>query len=631
MKLTVLLPTLSALVLAGPAVAESISTVTLYDSGLAEVGLRLTGDDSSILQVDLKDVDDVLKSLILRGEGLEGARISLPSADHRPSPLDMSSGPDAVLEALVGQVVTIPARQLTGTILRVGDSVDCGEDRCGKVVTVMRPSDGALVSVPITDSLEIIPQDRSAAEDLARSALRAGNVRMGTESLDIAIETSGATGDVLASYVIASPVWSTSWRAETGADGKAAIEAWAVIRNATSTDWTDVELTLSSGAPRAIAADIYATRWGRRETPEPLIGLARGKSRAVMAAADMETSAMSMPLASLPSAGTDVQEGLDARFRFHEPVDLAAGEVLSMPLVTADFDARSLTVWTGGHGHDLTGNPDRLLALTNTLPVRVPAGIMTIRDAASGFVGDSHVPMMAPGEVTDLAFGKEPMVEVRETVRSDVSALDLRVSAEGVLVEDLQIVETIYRIEAQGDAHRAVTVRHPFMDGWDIRIDGAAPMPEQLVEGDDGNRAVEKSMKLAPGEPARVTVRAESPENRLVPLRDVDSAMLIAWLERPNIEPATAAWLDAALDVRQSQQAFAAEQRDLIEERDTAARDQARVAGLLAVLDGNTAEHGRFSGDIAAQEDRIRDIDARLADIRTRMADLDQDLARLLI
>ncbi|WP_411840021.1 DUF4139 domain-containing protein [Paracoccus sp. ME4] len=631
MKLFVLLPTIASIALAGPTAAGPIRSVTLYETGLAELGFVLPGNDASTLQVDLRDVDDVLKSLILRGEGLEGVRISLPSGDRPASPLDLSGGADAVLEALTGEIVTLPARKLTGTILRVGDSVDCGNDRCGRIVTVMRTSDGALVSVPITDSLEIVPQNRAAADGLARTALRAADVRKGSEQRGIEIETSGAPGEVRASFVISSPVWSTSWRAETGADGNARIEAWAVIRNATSSDWTDVELTLSSGAPRAIAADLYATRWGRRETADPVIGFARGKSQAFMAAADMEMTAMAMPLASLPPAGNEVQEGIDARFSFREPVDLAAGDVLSLPLVTGDFDARSHLVWAGGHDHDLAGHPDRILELTNTLPVRVPAGIMTMRDASSGYVGDSHVPMMAPGEATELIYGQEPMVEVTETVRRDVSGLSLRVSEEGVLVEDLQIVETAYAILAKGAAEHAVTVRHPVVEGWNITIDGATPTPGQLVEGVHGNGAVEKSMELAPGGSATIMVRAENPARRLVPLQEVDGPLLIRWLERPNIEPATAAWLDAALDVRRSQQAIEAERLDLIQERETAANDQARLAGLLAVLDGSTAEHGRFSGDIAAREDRIRTIDALLAEIEPRMAALDQYLAGLSI
>src|SRR3546814_13156081 len=70
------------------------------------------------------------------------------------------------------------------------------------------------------------------------------------EVRSIAIALTG-TGDrdVGLSYVASAPIWKTAYRLIAGSDGKARLQAWAIIENATGEDWHDVRITLSSGRP----------------------------------------------------------------------------------------------------------------------------------------------------------------------------------------------------------------------------------------------------------------------------------------------------------------------------------------------------------------------------------------------
>ena len=68
------------------------------------------------------------------------------------------------------------------------------------------------------------------------------------------------------SYVVAAPVWKTSYRLVLPKEGgKARLQGWGVVENLTGSDWKDVELSLISGNP------------GGAETGA-LLGLLRGSA-----------------------------------------------------------------------------------------------------------------------------------------------------------------------------------------------------------------------------------------------------------------------------------------------------------------------------------------------------------------
>ena len=75
-----------ALLAAGPALAQEapVRAVTLFEAGLAEL-TRDTGTAREVtLSVPLRDVNDVLKSLLLRGDGITGGHIAADDRSFQP-------------------------------------------------------------------------------------------------------------------------------------------------------------------------------------------------------------------------------------------------------------------------------------------------------------------------------------------------------------------------------------------------------------------------------------------------------------------------------------------------------------------------------------------------------------------
>jgi hypothetical protein len=72
--LAVLIGLLPAL---APAQEAPVAAVTLFAAGLAEITRDADGQERVTLRVPLRDVNDVLKSLLVRGPGVTGARLAL--------------------------------------------------------------------------------------------------------------------------------------------------------------------------------------------------------------------------------------------------------------------------------------------------------------------------------------------------------------------------------------------------------------------------------------------------------------------------------------------------------------------------------------------------------------------------
>src|SRR4029077_12843805 len=74
--------------------------------------------------------------------------------------------------------------------------------------------------------------------------------------------------EVVASYMITSPVWKSSYRLIFGATGQPTLEGWAIVDNTTGEDWDKVELSLVSGRPISFVSQLYAPKYVTRPEAE---------------------------------------------------------------------------------------------------------------------------------------------------------------------------------------------------------------------------------------------------------------------------------------------------------------------------------------------------------------------------
>jgi hypothetical protein len=302
---------------------------------------------------------------------------------------------------------------------------------------------------------------------------------------------------------------------------------------------------------------------------------------------------------------------LDSRFDFAEPVDLGAGEMLSLPFLTDALEASHLSLWEGRNA-TRTGNPQMMLEVTNDLSVRLPAGIMTVSDETGGYVGDADFPLVAPGETEAVPFGTDRKLRVEETVSETTRQVSVRAS-EGVLtIAQEQVREVGYLVTSPSGEAREIVIDHPLDQGWETEV---LTGPEgEARQDDDGRRWLRMALPVE-AEGAVLRLRDVYPYEQVVEIGTLDEAAILVWVGQASDE-ATRAYLEEA--ARLMREADRAEDA-LVEAEGALGRlmnEQDRVSRLLGTVPQPSAAYDRFLANLLALEDQIAEASARIEALR---------------
>jgi hypothetical protein len=443
------------LFLALPAAAQDlpIRAVTLSNAGLAQVERAGTLAPGAALRfrVPVEDVDDVLKSLLVRDPGgtVEGVRLAaqdLAAEAFRGLPLrpeDFASR-IALLKALRGQ--SVEAGGATGRLVDAEDVEGAGGAATMRL-TLVTPQGLRSVALREDDSVRLTDPDLAlrvsrAAEALATAA--------NADSRTIEIGLSGATAarEVAVGYVAAAPLWKPSWRLVIPPQsGEARLQGWAVVENRSGADWDGVRLALVSGNPAAFQQSLYApirvarpnlpvrvaesvpVRADTGATPPPpapvaamampapppmpsaMLSRAAGGVMAEQAPRFADSIAAQPPALPASAAGR-------VAFTLPAPVTVRGGETANLPFLDARLPAERLW-WV----QDLNArNPLSAVRLRNTTGHTLPDGLATLYGAegaeAGAYLGDAEIRAVAPEETRLLAFARDRDVRLSSATSS---------------------------------------------------------------------------------------------------------------------------------------------------------------------------------------------------------------------
>ncbi|MCB1389809.1 MAG: hypothetical protein KDK12_11820 [Rhodobacteraceae bacterium] len=602
-----LILSLSGLVLAFPLAAETaINAVTLSTAGLAmiEAGGQL-GVEPIRLSVARDDIDDFLKSLwVLDPSGavpfvtMTGPGSFEDAFAHFPfGPQDVTD-PARLFGTMVGAPLVVERRGERWQGLNMGVTQRPGEHGPDNVLN-LQGEDGVLHSFVMDDALGVRFAD-AADQATLTEALRTWRGSANPRRIELTLDSDDhAPRDVGLVYLQNAPLWRTAWRAVDTEDGIRLI-GWAVVENTTGIDWHDIRLTLATGSVRAIEAQLYARTYARREqAPEPVAQpmvmaapTFRGAIGAVAEAAGAPAYSMSDSVASIGITADDGDSF--SRFTLDTPVTLQAGQMMSVPFLSELLPDARLVLYRGGQ-RDI--HPVIALSLENPLPLRLPAGVLTLYEDGRGHAGDAMIPELQPGATEVVDFARDTAVEVREEATNTETLREMRV-ADGVLTvtEDLERRIT-YRIEGAPDAEREVTIDHPRNPGWTVSSSSGAE------ERPDAWRWV---VTVGAGERASLTVVERQPRLRRVAVMDMDLNTLAYWEGRasdPQVRDLLAQVAHLRRDIldaenEQRRQAGAAQQLE---------REQQRLVSLIVQL-GDDSQANR------ERRARVDAIDGEIAD-----------------
>ncbi|PTW99178.1 DUF4139 domain-containing protein [Pararhodobacter aggregans] len=597
-----LILSLSGLVLAFPLAAEtSINAVTLSTAGLAMIEAEgQLGVEPMRLSVARGDIDDFLKSLwVLDPAGgvpyvtMTGPGSFEDAFAHFPFGPEDVTDPVRLFGTMVGAPLVVERRGESWQGLNMGVTQRPGEHGTINVLN-LQGDDGVMHSFVMDDALGVRfaeAADQATLTEALRAWRGAANPRRIELTLDSDNETPREVGLV---YLQNAPLWRTAWRAVDTPEGIRLI-GWAVVENTTGIDWQDVQLTLATGSVRAIEAQLYARTYARREqalepqAAPPMVTAAaplyRGAIGAMAEAAGAPSIAMQDSMASVQVTADDGDSF--SRFTLDTPVSLPAGQMMSVPFLSELLPDARLVLYRGGQGDR---NPVIALSLENPLPLRLPAGVLTLYEDGRGHAGDAMIPELAPGATEVVDFARDTAVEVREESTNTETLREMRI-VDGILTvtEDLERRVT-YRIEGAPDAEREVTIDHPRNPGWNVSsTTGAEERP-------DAWRWV---VAVGAGERASLTVTERQPRLRRMGVIDMDLNTLAYWEGRA--EDAQVRELLAQVgQLRREILDAENEQRRQAGEVQTLEREQQRLVSLIVQL----------GDDSQANRDRRARVDA---------------------
>jgi hypothetical protein len=524
---------LLALCLGSPALAEElpVRAVTLSNAGLAEIerGGRLEAGAAITFRVPVEDVDDVLKSLVLRDPAgvVEGLRLPAQEIEAEAfrglplKPADFETRA-SLLRALRGQAV-----QAGGSTGRLADAE---EAEGGLRVSLL--SETGLRLLLLREGEEVRLVDAGLAARIARAAEALAAARSADErQVEIRLHADAAR-EVSFATVTGAPLWKPSYRLLLPeAAGEARLQGWAVVENRSGADWAGVRLSLVSGNPAAYRQALYTPiRVERPEMPvraaEQVRVAADTGPRPPPPAPAMAPAARSMrmeaeaapaaPVATVPQAAAEGAAGRVA-FTLPSPVSIRSGETANLPFLDARLPAERVW-WVQEIG---ARNPLGAVRLANAGGAVLPDGLAAVFDGAGAFLGDAELRAVQPGEQRLLAFARDRDVAMSSSAASTEQPVGVELRRGVVLLASLRREEVALAVDPRG-ARGLMVVDLP------QRI-GARPLFAVAAAGDFGLRAE----AVLEGQPAVLRFAWEREGLAEVPILDqgLGDPVLLRWRE----------------------------------------------------------------------------------------------------
>lgn len=649
-----LLPLLLLIVSVTPALADDVTLqrVILSSAGVGyfEYEAKVDGDATLGLNVPLADVDDVLNSLVVFDTAGGVGSVVLPGHDESHTTFGaLPFGPAALrspisyLNDLRGVEVAVTGPQpMTGRIMeaeRFNEAVPGSPGRVAMVVPRTRVtlmSAQGLQQFVLEDAESVQVTDPALRADIDR-ALQAIRAQASRTVRHITLHSSG-TGErtVRVGYVAAAPLWKATYRLVLPgkAGDEARLQGWAVLENQSGTDWKGVALSLQYGNPVTFRQAIYRSYYVQRpEVPVEVLrrilpgvdtrrrplgaemnralpgGFAGMAALAPMSGVEM---AAPPPLAQ-PANPVAAVEGVEETvFPIARPVDLPAGQTASVPIMDHVVPAERVDLATGRNAHPLSA-----VRITNDTANSLPAGVLALYDATGAvtFAGDARLGGLPVGESRLLSFAEDLRTTVgRQTSRE--TTLASLTAAQGVLhiTTRRREVQRITLVAPPKEAKR-VLVEIPKKGDRALTIEGGpVPGTEQTAT------AWRIPVSLQPGETRHLTVYLDRLDHQDTALMENDAAVLVGVLADNTLAGPARAALQNIEALRQDEAAKRALVSSLQQQLDAVALDEDRIRKNLAVVAGNDALHARLTHELDADETRIAQLDASLADAR-RAAD----------
>ncbi len=619
----------------------AIRSITLSSGGLAQVSRAadINSDGVIRIEVPLDQVDDILKSLVVNGSAGSVAGMSLAGPQPLqetfkglPFSLEALSSVPSLLTSMQGAKVAVTSggKTVEGSIL--GIEARKADEKTSTYLLTVIDKDGAVETLALGQDASVRFDDPDTRAKLAKATAaiaRGKNDR--TRAIDIKVNGAKNSGDIGLTYVVPSPIWKTAYKVVIDGNNKARLQAWTVLENASGEDWEGIKLTLTSAEPVTLKQGLHQLYWRERQevpvnttsnnVPDPDSGDLSNRRRLASSAvapapagamhydakrmADAQayaTDELARPAepmqvaAGNPTAATE--SDISATFELPGTYDLANGDTLSVPIKDADVEADMVDMYRAGSAFR---NPIAAVMLKNTTGVSLPAGILTLYDSKTGYIGDSQLSALPKDDTRLASFATDRKVSISEQQTPTEEIASLKVS-DGVMNATVKYRQTTtYTVSGALDGERTVIIEHPIRDGWSFSS------AESF-----GKTATHQRLKVVvpAGTEKTLTAVDEQLQSNSYALVDVEPDMLLGWSASTQDKALTDKLANLA-DARKRQVAIQNELASLDSEIEKTINDQERIRRNLGAVPDNSDLKKRYLKALADSEDQIASMNER--------------------
>ena len=626
-----------AMALAVPAYPAELPVrqVVLYKHGVGyfERAGAVAAGDSARLDFKADQMNDVLKSLSIQQRGggtVSGVRYdsSIPLEDKLadfPFKIENGQALSAILDQLRGARVEL----------------QFGTDKTtGIVVGARSVAAGAQPGVPVREQITLLLDsgdlktlDLAAASGIRfvdnklqaqfRDYLAAVAASRSAEKRSVFIDMAGgaAAREIVASYLVPSPVWKSSYRLLLADAGAATLEGWAIVDNTTGEDWTGVKMALISGKPISFLSELYEPKYIDRLTadlPEeqavkPVVHAGSGFGGGVggfMKNGNLPSAAPPAPVefnrleqyATLQKAPRVQFEQAKAEERgelfeydISGPVTVRKNESAMLPFLQDKVTARKLLIFS----EDTPLHPLQAAELKNVTGKTLDGGPITVTDAGR-YAGEALVATVKAGEKRLISYAIDLGTSVTTAFESTRNLTREVHLSRGVLTSKLAGSETKTFTATNVDAKaKTLILEHPKRAGYQL----LSPKPSELTAA--GYRF---ELALLANGSAKLAVVEERVFDETFLLSSLSSPQITLYLQNKNLSEAGRRALNGIM-AQKAKIADLDRQISATTARvDSLNTDAKRVRENLATLNG-----------VSGQQTQVQTYAARLASIETEL------------
>lgn len=651
---------------AEPATAKlPLDRVVLYSSGVGffQHSGEIVGDAQIELRFNSKDINDLLKSMVVQDSGGRVSAVSYGSKDPLTRTLktftvDLTDDPTLadLLQQVRGEKVELMAPQrIEGIVVGVEKRKrELGKDQTIEFDVLNLLADDGLRSIPLETASRIKLANPQLDAELrkALAVLAAGH---DSEKKTVTLRFLGqGKRQAMVAYIQETPVWKTSYRLVLSDDKAPFLQGWAIVENTTDEDWTGVNLALVSGRPISFTMDLYQPLYAPR--PEEKLqlfsslrpqvyqqDLSPRKMKEEMLAEEQAAVPAAPPAreyarrgAEAASAGVAVQrlriaQGVPAaarggdvgelfQYAIATPVTIARQQSAMLPIVGEAIKAERLSIFNARvqEKHPLNG-----LKLVNSTTLHLMQGPITVFDGDT-YAGDAMIQDIAPGAERLVSYALDLETEVAAQSKGRPEQLQSVALARGTAIVTRKLARSVeYTIRNSGAKAKKVLIEQPLEIDWNL------VRPEKPAEKTrDQYRFL---VEAKPGEPGALTVEEERIERQFVAIANLDDQAIGLYLSAPAVSEAVK---KALTEIGRRKGELAEAERKLAElERQVReiTAEQTRIRQNMERLDRTGELYQRYVKKFSDQEDQVEKIGPQAGQLRDEIAKLRKGLEEYLL